>query len=85
MLTWGFPVFARQGSLVIESEAVVNNETHPDAASDLSVALIDLNQGQLTVGNQTGDVGLTVGGVVGERIFFLFFFKPFYSHFENIT
>ncbi|XP_070174967.1 uncharacterized protein [Littorina saxatilis] len=53
----------RRGSLVIQAEAVVNNETHPDGNSDLTLALINLGQGQLTIGNQTADASLTVSGL----------------------
>ena len=47
----------------------MNNETNPESASDLSVALLKLNQDLLTINNQTGIVGLIVGGVVGECVF----------------
>ena len=62
----------RLGSLVVESQAVIDSATDPAAPSDLTLALVDLDESQLTIGNQTGDVGLSVSGTVCEwNIFFL--------------
>ncbi|KAK7092654.1 hypothetical protein V1264_008367 [Littorina saxatilis] len=50
----------RLGSLVIDYDAAIDNETHPDAATDLTVAVMDLAKGQLTIDNQTANVSLTM-------------------------
>ena len=61
-----FPASARRGSLIVESEAVIDSETDPAVASDLTLALMELDQSPLTIANQTGIVGLSVNGTLCE-------------------
>ncbi|KAK7092656.1 hypothetical protein V1264_008369 [Littorina saxatilis] len=50
----------RVGSIVIDYETVIDEETHPDSALDLAMALVDLAKGQLTIDNQAAALKLTV-------------------------
>ncbi|KAK7483367.1 hypothetical protein BaRGS_00025427, partial [Batillaria attramentaria] len=51
------------GSLVAETEVVVDEVMDADAVSSLSAELLTLSQGQMTFGNETGDVSIDINGL----------------------
>ena len=59
------PVHFRQGSLVVEADVLFEEDIATAASSDLTSALINLSASNVTIGNQTGTVSLTIGGTTG--------------------
>ncbi|KAK7478693.1 hypothetical protein BaRGS_00030078, partial [Batillaria attramentaria] len=56
----------RVGSLIVETDVVLDETSHPDATQTLSVALLDLMGDSLTVNNQTGTVQVAINDAPAE-------------------